>query len=201
MCHAFLADSRFYRFLFKIDQDISTGVQSDGCPHCGGLLHFACYPRKPRSNDRSLLGRHDEYRLSFCCAEEGCRRRVTPPSVRFLGRKVYLGFFVVLVTAMEHGLTPKRRQQLIDELNLDPQRLSHWRKWWREIFSASRCWRAQEGNFIPPIEVDELPGALLGRLNGEDLLLRLCRLLLMLAPVTTTSWSGSLRVVIDPQKM
>jgi hypothetical protein len=30
----------------------------------------------------------------------GCRRRRTPPSVRFLGRRVYVGF--VLVAAMQH---------------------------------------------------------------------------------------------------
>jgi hypothetical protein len=27
-------------------------------------------------------------RFSFCCAVGGCRKRTTPPSLRFLGRKV-----------------------------------------------------------------------------------------------------------------
>jgi hypothetical protein len=108
---------------------------------------------------------------------------------------------VVLITAMEHGLTPKRRQQLIETLDLWPQTISRWRTWWREIFSLSRCWRTERGNFLPPIEASELPGALLGRLNGQALKLRLCRCLLLLAPVTTTSWSGFLRVTIDPQNM
>jgi len=30
------------------------------------------------------------WRFSFCCARDGCRTRKTPPSFRFLGRKVYL---------------------------------------------------------------------------------------------------------------
>jgi len=200
MCHAFLSDSRFYRFLSQIDLDIATEIQYGGCPHCGGSLHVSCYPRKPRGI-RSVLDESYEYRLSFCCAEDGCRRRSTPPSVRFLGRKVYLGVMVVLITAMEHGLTSKRRKQLIENLDLWPQTISHWRKWWRESFPVSRCWQAQKGNFMPPIELEGLPGSLLGRLNGKDLPLRLCRLLLLLAPFTTTSWSGSLRVAIDPQKM
>jgi hypothetical protein len=54
---------------------------------------------------------------------------------------------------------------------------------------------------MPPIELEGLPGNLLGRLGGKDLPVRLCRLLLLLAPFPTTSWSGSLRVAIDPQKM
>ena len=55
--------------------------------------------------------------------------------------------------------------------------------------------------FIPPVAPCQLPGELLGRLSGEDLLRRLCHLLGLLGPVSTTSWSGYLRVAIDPQKM
>jgi len=199
VCHAFFNDSRFYQFLFRIDQDIAAEVQAGGCS-CGGVLHSACYPRKPRGI-RCALDESCESRLSFCCAIDGCRRRCTPPSVRFLGRKVYLGALVILVMAMEHGLSAKRRQQLIEQLDLYPQTLARWRRWWRKIFPASRCWQANRGRFIPPVDVSQLPGALLGRLRPEDLQHRVCLLLHLLAPLTTTSWSGSLRVVINPQKM
>ncbi|NLS97786.1 MAG: hypothetical protein GXX96_37065 [Planctomycetaceae bacterium] len=37
---------------------------------------------------------------------DGCRKRTTPLSVRFLGRKVYLGAVVVLVAAMRQGPSP-----------------------------------------------------------------------------------------------
>ena len=199
MCHAFFNDSRFYQFLFRIDQDIAAEVQAGGCS-CGGVLHSARYPRKPRGI-RSVLEESCESRLSFCCATDGCRRRCTPPSVRFLGRKVYLGTLVVLVTAMEHGLNAKRRKQLIEQLDLYPQTLARWRRWWRMIFPVSRCWQEHRGHFIPPVDVSQLPGALLGRLSFDDLQHRVCLLLRLLAPLTTTSWSGSLRVVINPQKM
>jgi len=199
VCHAFLIDSRFYRFLFDIDQDIARQVQAGGCS-CGGVLHSARYPRKPRGIF-SPLDESYETRLSFCCAEADCRRRSTPPSVRFLGRKVYLGVMVILITALEHGLSPKRRQWLIETLDIWPQTLSRWRRWWREAFPSSRCWQEHRGHFIPPVQTDQLPDALLSRLDGRDLRQRLCHLLLLLAPVTTTSWSGYLRVIVDPQKM
>lgn len=200
MCHAFLNDSRFYRYLFLIDQDIAFDVQSSGCPYCGGVLHSARYPRKPRGI-RAVLDASYETRLSFCCATEGCRRRTTPPSVRFLGRKVYLGVIIILATALEQGLTPRRRKQLIEQLDLYPQTLSRWRKWWRETFPTSRCWQAEQGNYVPPVETKQLPDTLLGRLQGIDLKHRLCLLLRLIAPLTTTSCSSSLRVMINPQKM
>lgn len=199
MCHAFLSDSRFYQFLFEIDRDIAHQVQAGGCS-CGGVLHSARYPRKPRGV-RCLLDESYATRLSFCCAVEGCRRRSTPPSVRFLGRKVYLGVIVILITALEHGLSPKRRQGLIEVLDVWPQTLARWRTWWREIFPASRCWQAVAGNFLPPVDTSRLPGVLLGRLNGERLLWRLYHLLGLLMPITVPCWSGNLRMVMDPQKM
>ena len=199
MCHAFLNDSRFYEFLFRIDQDSAAEVQAGGCS-CGGVLHSARYPRKPRGI-RGVLGESYQTRLSFCCAVEGCRRRCTPPSVRFLGRKVYLGVIVILSTALEHGLTPKRRQGLIEALDIWPQTLARWRQWWRETFPTSHCWQAERGHFIPPVDCSQLPGALLGRLTGDDLQQRLCQFLRLLIPMTTHSWSGYLKGVIDPQKM
>ncbi len=200
MCHAFVSDSRFYRFLFHIDQDLANEAQLQGCTHCGDKLHVARYPRKPRGM-RCALDESYESRLSFCCARDGCRRRCTPPSVRFLGRRVYLGTIVILVMAMEHGLSAKRRRQLVEQLDLCPQTLARWRVWWRKLFPAGRCWQANQGLFIPPVNVSRLPADLLGRLNGQDLAHRVCLLLRLLAPITTTSWSGLLTVVIDPQKM
>ncbi len=200
MCHAFLSESRFYQFLFRIDQEIADQVRLKGCAHCGGRLHVADYQRKPQGI-RCALDESYETRLSYCCATEGCRRRCTPPSVRFLGRKVYLGVIVILAITREHGLSTKHRQWLVDQLDLYPQALARWRQWWRKTFPISRCWQATQGNFIPPVDQSGFPDALLGRFTGGDLLQRLCQLLRLLAPITTTSWSGSLKVIINPQKM
>jgi hypothetical protein len=67
-------------------QGIVAQVQAGGCT-CGGVRHSARYPRKPRAL-QGMLDERYQNRLSFCCAREGCRRRSTPPSVRFLGRKL-----------------------------------------------------------------------------------------------------------------
>ena len=199
MCHAFLSDSRFYQRLFHMDQTLAAEVQAGGCCFCGGVLHSAAYPRKPRGL-RSALNASYDTRLSFCCAVDGCRRRNTPPSVRFLGRKVYLGAMIVLLTALQHGLTDKRRQALIEQLDIPPQTLSRWRRWWQEAFPVSRCWRAEQCHFLPPISRDQLPGGLLGRFTGSTLPQRLGQMLRLICPVST-AWSGSLRKEVVPQKM
>jgi hypothetical protein len=83
---------------------------------------------------------------------------------------------------------------------LPPQTLSRWRKFWRETFPQSRGWQAQKGCFIPPVAVTDLPGALLARLTAQELSERLCQLLVLIGPVTTTS-SSYMRASINPQKM
>jgi hypothetical protein len=197
VCHAFLTDTNFYQLLFQIDESIAEEVSARGCD-CGGVLHSARYPRKPRGI-RSALDSNYESRLSFCCAQDGCRRRSTPASVRFLGRKVYLGVIVVLITALHHGLTDQRRSRLIEQLDVPAQTLWRLRRWWRERFVQTRCWRALAGQFIPSIATNDLPGSLLGRLTAGELSERLVQLLILVSPVTTAT--SSLRVSRDPQKM
>lgn len=200
MWHDFFNNSSFYDFLFQVDLDIAFKVQQQPCQYCGGTLHSARYPRKPRG-PRHCLTDDYETRLSFCCADDDCRRRTTPPSVRFLGRKVYLGVVIVLITALNHGLSQKRRQQLFDQLDINPQTFYRWLKWWREVFSISRCWQSARGHFIPPLNTNQLPGSLLGRFTGRDLKQRLCQFLQLLHPLSTTSWSRCVRSAIDPQRM
>ena len=53
MYHELLRDASFWTFLFSVDQDIAQRCRSKGCP-CGGHLHCADYPRKPRG-----VPRHD----------------------------------------------------------------------------------------------------------------------------------------------
>ena len=111
MCHALLRDASLYAQLLTFDQDLAAEARAAGCGFCGGRLHSARYPRKPRGGLEDL-GPDYTTRLSFCCAVDGCRRRTTPPSVRYLGRRVYLGAVVVLVTALRGGITATRAAQL-----------------------------------------------------------------------------------------
>jgi hypothetical protein len=197
VCHAFFHDANFYQLLTRIDESIAEEVRARGCD-CGGVLHRADYPRKPRG-ERGVLDESYQRRLSFCCAEDGCRRRCPPPSVRFLGRKVYLGVIVVLITALNHGLSASRRQRLIETLGVCVQTLHRWQQWWREQFVQTRCWRGLAGQFLPPILTAHLPSALLERLSGNALSERVVQLLVLIAPSTTAT--GSLGGGADPQKM
>lgn len=206
MCHPLFGDTGLYRLLFQIDADLAAQAQRGGCPVCGGSLHSARYPRKPRGGPGDLDANY-EWRLSFCCSEEGCRRRMTPPSVRFLGRRVYLGAVVVLITAMGAGVTASRMERLRECLaapSLSVLTVKRWRSWWQTTFVATPFWRLVQGRFVPPVTVEALPASLLARFVGAEERSRLLSLLAFVCPLTTASLpllSSLAMVVTDPQRM
>ena len=175
-------DARFHALLLRVDQDVAVAAREEGCPRCGGALHAAPYERKPRGGPPGLGEEHDR-RFSFCCAEDGCRKRHTPPSLRFLGRKVYLGAVVVLVSAMRHGATPARMRKLRERVGVSRRTVERWRRWWREAFTESAFWRAATPAFMPPVETGRLPASLLERFAGDGEG-RLVALLRFLGPIT-----------------
>ena len=181
MWHAFLRDTRFFELLYTLDLDLADQARIQGCP-CGGRLHQANYLRKPRGGPGGLSPDR-ERRLSFCCNRDGCRCRATPPSLRFLGRRVYFGVVVVLVTAMAHGTTPRRAAELHAELGVDRRTLARWQRWWREHFPASRFWRGQRARLSPALSDDGLPGTLLDRFAPQGEQDGIVSLLRFLAPI------------------
>jgi hypothetical protein len=129
-----------------------------------------------------VLGAAHTRRLSFCCAQ--CSKRVTPPSVRFLGRRVYYGALVVLACLKE--LTVKRVIELKALLGVDRRTLRRWRRWWGEGFVHSSWWRVEKARFSPALDYGRFPGALLERFAGA-LEPPLVALLRFLSPITTRS--------------
>ncbi len=202
MCHALLHDASLYDQLLTIDQDLAAEAQAAGCRRCGGRLHSARYPRKPRGGP-DTLGPDYATRLSFCCAAEGCRRRTTPPSVRYLGRRVYLGAVVVLVTALTSGRTPRRAAQLRALIGVSGRTLTRGRTWWREGFVGSAFWQAAKGRFLPPVAAPALPASLLTRFAGDTARPRLVHTLEFLAPLTVPAGdrAGSAMPGGGPQTM
>jgi len=180
-----LADARLYEMLTRIDADLAETARAAGCRVCGDVLHRAPFPRKPRGGPAGLSGEYDR-RHSFCCRVDGCRKRRTPPSVRFLGRKVYLGAVVVLATALRHGPTRTRAARLRDVLGVDARTLARWRQWWRETVAERAWWQAMRGRFAAPVPTAALPDALLRRFAG-DRWEPLVALLRFVAPTTTAS--------------
>ncbi|MBA3838411.1 MAG: hypothetical protein C0499_12235 [Zymomonas sp.] len=178
MCHALLHDPKFLALLLRIDHDLAAQTRADGCP-CGGALHRADYPRKPRGCPIEVRRDHSS-RLSFCCSV--CRRRATSMSVRFLARRVYLALAVVLVSARPGGPTPAAAR-LGMALGATRRTLARWRVWWCEQFPLTPLWRATCARFMPPLSEVQLPGELITRFAGpapEALM----RLLVWLSPVT-----------------
>jgi hypothetical protein len=177
---AMLSDVRFYGLLLKFDQDLAATVRSAGCPACGAALHAAPYPRKPRGGPAGLGPEHRQ-RLSLCCAADGCRQRSTPPSVRFLGPKVYWGAAVVVISAMSCGPTPARMHQLHGWVGVSRRTVARWRDWWCEVFANTPFWRAAA--WIPPVAAADLPAALLERF-AQHTMDPLTSLLRFLTPLT-----------------
>ena len=183
-CQNLLADQELFQLLEKVDTDLTEAVRSKGCVLCGGKLHRSDYDRKPRG------GPQWDLRFSLCCAAEGCRRRHTPPSVRFMGRRVYAGLVVVLVSAMVHGLKPERVKWLREALAIDRRTLERWRQWWVGTFVKSPFWREVRARFMPPLCLKTMPLSLCVsfEVQRRD---RLLDLLKFLAPITTpAAWKA-----------
>jgi hypothetical protein len=185
MYHKLLADASFWAFLFTIDQDLARKCAEHGCS-CGGRLHVANYPRKPRGGPRDLPEQY-RYRLSFCCNRDGCRKRVTPQSVRFLGRKVYLGAVVVLVAAMRQGPNARRIRELTKLFDVDQRTLYRWRNFWNEHFPRTKFWKVARARLVPVFNIVDIPRSLLEAfVRSADDRDGWGKLLDFLSPISTT---------------
>ncbi len=185
MCHPILQDARLWRFLLQIDGDLANDVREKRCPLCGAALHRANYPRKPRGGPQDLAPEYSS-RFSYCCSKDGCRRRATPPSVRFLGRKVYLKVLVVLVTAMRQGPTPPGAILLEELLGTSRRTLARWAAWWKEIFPRTTFWKTARSLFVPPLDDHQLPSSLLAHFGRGAALEKFLDLLRFLSPITAS---------------
>lgn len=113
----------FFQALREIDQEFANITKLAGCPFCGGILDVRNYLRKPRGI--AELDDEFELRFSFCCRSDGCRKSVMPPSVRFLGRKVYSALIVVLFAIT--------REWAGSEFVIGRQTGYRWRDYWQTV--------------------------------------------------------------------
>ena len=183
MSHLLVSDPTLFSSLVEFDAELAEETLAKGCQHCGhGVLHQAHYPRKPRGispDDREFFS----FRLSFCCAS--CRRRVTTPTLRFLGRKVYIGLIVILASCCEGRITAWF-SRIASQTGIALRTLWRWRTLWTKTFPQSSFWGEASGRLMPPPDPSDLPQSLLARLirresDGRVALLR------FLSPITTGS--------------
>lgn len=120
---------------------------------------------------------------------------MTPPSVRFLGRKVYLGAVVVLVAAMRQGPSPQRVRRLSELFDADRRTIVRWQVFWREHFPNTEFWRVARSRLAPAVEDAALPRALLEAfVRASDGRAGWGKLLLFLSPITV---SGGLKIKLS----
>jgi hypothetical protein len=202
MLHDLRLGVEFFAMLAEFDARIARQVAAAGCRHCGGPLHQGNYERKPRGVEIAAAGEAFSLRHSLCCGWDGCRKRTLPPSLRFLGRRVYLGAVVLLasvVALVAPALRVARALTLVPELTLH-----RWGTWWRTAFPDSPTWVELRARFRPPPPDQALlPSSLVVRLGadlaearGDPSLGDICEVAArLLAPVTTRSVPDCARFV------
>ena len=80
--------------------------------------------------------------------------------MRFLGRKVYLGAIVILISAMRQGPTPRRVRELSTRFGADESTITRWQIFWREHFPQTPFWKVARASFVTVGEIVSLPYSL-----------------------------------------
>lgn len=185
MYQELVGDASLPSFLLQIDDELADKALAGGCLHCGARLHSARFPRKVRGGPWGLDDVHDQ-RRSFCCSRRGCRRRLTPPSVRFVDRHIYLSVVVVLAGLLSQGASRWRLGHLSVKLGVSRRTLVRWRQWWRERFAQTQTWRRLRGRLSGVAPDEALPAAVVNRMQGETMSGRVIALMKLLAPMSAS---------------
>ena len=190
MSQNFLFDTRFHLLLNKIDQEFAEKVRQQGCS-CGGKLHQADYPRSPFGLP-ALFRTHYDERISFCCSL--CRKRTTPQSVRFFGRRWFPAPLLLFISVLTLGVNKRRCAQVrrYFGIAISEPTWRRWRQWWRDSFITTPFWQQAKGSFPTTDQIMQgpFPRVLLTIFKGkiEEKMILLLR---FLAPLTT----GVLRAI------
>ena len=183
----------FWEHLTRVDLARAEQVRAEGCRDCGGPLDRSDYPRKPRGELGEAAGPYAR-RVSFCCRCDGCRHRATPPSVRFLGRKVYVGALVVVASVAGLAAAALNRRRAPPIEGVPARTVRRWLTWWQTVFALGPFWLEARAFFATPVELAQLPGSLLALYGRGAWAVE--RLLRFIAPVTTESVRARIAMVV-----
>lgn len=204
MLHEMVFDVEFFARLDAIDAEIAAQLAAQGCPFCGGPLHQGNYLRKPRGALLASGGEQYSLRYSLCCGWRDCRRRVLPPSLRFLGRRVYLEVVVLFATVVLQLVAVFRNATVAT--GVPARTLRRWAAWWGGMFPASPTWLDLKARFVPPPPDESLlPASLVDRLERDlaaipapqsvDFSMLAEQMARLLAPATTNGTSDASRLL------
>lgn len=195
MFHGIELGIEFFEGLAAIDEAIVEAAAEETCSECGGPLHRGDYPRKPRGGLVAVAGETFGRRFSLCCGREGCRKRATPPSVRFLGRRVYLGAAVIVASVV--ALAAASASAATRATGIAARTTRRWLRWWRGPFTETSVFVELSGRLVPAVERRALPTSVLARLTGAATG-RITQLLSWLGPITTSSMPEPSRLMRAP---
>jgi hypothetical protein len=115
--------------------------------------------------------------------------------VRFLGRKVYLGAIVILISAMRQGPSPRRLRELSARFGADESTIARWQTFWRDHFPETPFWKVARASLVPVAQIVTLPYSLVDAFLNRN---RRCRgwtlLLRFLSPITVP---GALQIKVS----
>ena len=139
-------DAVFFQKLYALDEEICRELKLKGCRHCGSPLDVANIPRKLRGRQEGPT-----IRFGLCCRKQGCRKRVLPPSLRFLGRKVYGALTVILAADFYNRLMLREA--------IPRRTLTRWRSFWKSELSESSSFMrwARARGILPIAQAGESP--------------------------------------------
>jgi hypothetical protein len=190
---AVLRDAAFFSLLLEADWRVLEACQALGCPHCGGRLDRSDYLRKPRGEPEGVPADFS-VKFSLCCSVDGCRRRLTPASVRYLARRVYVGVAVLLVAAAMQGPSPARVKRLSQAFGMAPRTARRWLEWWQTSFAESALFKSLRGLMCRRVSAEQLPRALLEAVQQERPCQTALKALELLGPLTSATAPGALVV-------
>lgn len=174
-----LCCTKLFKFLEELDLRFLEEMRAGGCVICGASLHRSDYDRQPCGGPE-----YWDMRYSLCCGRETCRKRHTPASVRFFGRRVYCSVAFLVMSIYYHGAKAHRVEALRLELGVDRRTLDRWILWWKEAFVDSPFWKQARSQFATRPDESRLPHSLwkaFGGHRGKD---RMVKLLVFLSPLT-----------------
>ena len=168
-----LSDSTFFEELKAYEEEQGEIERALGCRHegCDGELDRAYYPRRPRGLGTEL-SRIQARRVSFCCREDGCRRRYTPESLLYLRNKVYAFVAVLLTLCLRSGRDPKVTLRKAAALcGAGEVTVRRWRGWMLK-FLDSPAWQLLRTRFSAQFSEEQFPLSLLDETRSTGVTLR-----------------------------
>lgn len=168
MSHNFLFDASFHSLLIQIDNDLSEIMRSSKCTFCKGRLDSSPYPRSPHGVPAEFREQYS-HRISYCCAD--CRKRSTPPSVRFFGRRWFVAPVFILICALKQGANKSRAEKIHRHfgIKVSASTWKRWQHWWQNYFEKTQYWKSHKGLLANPIEDNKsVPRELLSKIKWKS---------------------------------